>query len=37
MSPGCDVELVLEDVHYGVKKLILYQRPKKIWNTGEFK
>jgi hypothetical protein len=38
MSSGCAiVALVFEDVHYGVKKLVVYQRPKKMWNTSEFK
>jgi hypothetical protein len=37
MNCGCDVSLVLEDVHYGVLKLVVYQRPKKMWNAGEFK
>jgi hypothetical protein len=38
MSHGCVVvALVLEDVHYGVFKLVVYQRWEKMWNASKFK
>jgi hypothetical protein len=37
MSHGFVIAMVLEDVHSRFLKLIVYRRPKKMWNIGEFK